>query len=310
MVTAEKIIRTIIPTATVIAVLLGLSIIMDLPPYPSGTAAAAPAAASTNSAAAKKPKLDVGYQPTPYEIVEKMLNMANVSKSDLVYDLGCGDGRLVVAAAKERGATGVGIDLDPERIRESEENARQAGVAGRVRFFQQDLFKTPIGEATVVMLYLWPEVNVRLRPKLFSELKPGTRVLSHNHDMGEWKTDQFAKILKHRIYYWVIPANIAGSWTWSQKIGGRTAEATLRLKQRFQEITGTLTIGNSTVPITPAMLSGKQLSLSAEPLIDGVKKTVILSAQAEGNVLQGTMEIGGSAASGKTAWEAKRRNGS
>jgi hypothetical protein len=308
MVTAGKVIRIKMSTVTVIALLLGLSVTAGSL-YRAGTATAAPATASTNKKVEKKPKLDVGYQPTPYEIVDRMLSMANVRKNDLVYDLGCGDGRLVVMAAKERGAKGVGVDLDPERIRESEENARKAGVADQVRFFQQDLFKTEIGKATVVMLYLWPEVNIRLRPKLFAELKPGTRVLSHNHDMGEWKPDQYEEILKHRIYFWVIPANIAGSWTWPMKMGSGTTDATLRLNQSFQKITGTLTIENSTVPIISTKLRGSQLSLSAEPLIDGKKVTIKLAGQAEGDALRGTIGIPGRAANIITTWNAKRSKG-
>jgi predicted O-methyltransferase YrrM len=305
MVKASKAIRIKILRVTVIALLLGLSITVHSL-YTSGTAIAAPGTAPASSKIEKKPKLDVGYMPTPYEIVEKMLNMANVRNSDMVYDLGCGDGRVVVMAAKERGATGVGIDLDPVRIRESEENARKAGVADRVRFLQQDLFKTEIGDATVVMIYLWPEVNIRLRPKLFAELKPGTRILSHNHDMGEWKPDQYAEISKHRIYFWVIPANIAGSWTWPMKMGSRTADVTLRLNQNFQKITGTFTIENSTVPITRTKLSGSRLSLSAEPLINGKKVTLKLAARAEGNTLHGTME---KAANSMTTWNAERSKG-
>jgi hypothetical protein len=293
---------------TVIALLLGPSITVDSLATP-GTAFAASGTAPASSKIEKKPKLDVGYMPTPYEIVEKMLNMASVRNNDVVYDLGCGDGRLVVMAAKERGATGVGVDLDPVRIKESKENARKAGVADRVRFFQQDLFKTEIGEATVVMLYLWPEVNIRLRPKLFAELKPGTRVLSHNHDMGEWKPDQYAEISKHRIYFWTIPADIAGSWTWPMKMGNRTTDVTLRLNQNFQKLTGTFTIENSTVPITRTKLSGSQLSLSAEPLIEGKKVMVMLVAQAEGTALHGTMVMPGRAANGMTTWNAKRGKG-
>jgi predicted O-methyltransferase YrrM len=308
MVKANKAIRIKVLGVTVVALMLGLSVTVDSP-YAAGTATAAPSAAPASSKIEKKPKLDVGYMPTPYEIVEKMLNMANVRNSDLVYDLGCGDGRVVIMAAKERGATGVGVDLDPVRIRESEENARKAGVADRVRFFQQDLFKTEIGEATVVMLYLWPEVNIRLRPKLFAELKPGTRILSHNHDMGEWKPDQYAEISKHRIYYWVIPSNVAGSWTWPMKMGSRTTDVTLRLHQNFQKITGTFTIENSTVPIARTKLIGSQLSLSAEPLIDRKKVMVKLAAQSEGNAMHGTMEIPGRAANGMTTWNAERSKG-
>ena len=135
-------------------------------------------------------KLDVPYEPSSEEVVRAMIEIAKVGKNDLVYDLGCGDGRIVIAAAQKAGARGVGVDLNPERIKESRENALKANVTDRVHFFQQDLFQPQIGNATVVMLYLWPEVNLRLRPKLFRELKPGTRVVSHSHDMGCWEPDQ------------------------------------------------------------------------------------------------------------------------
>lgn len=291
---------------TGIAVALLLGTFVGVEPRPRGTVTEALAAAQAPSKGEKRAKLDVGYQPTPYEIVEKMLTMADVQKTDIVYDLGCGDGRVVVMAAKARGARGVGIDLDPARIRESKENARKAGVADRVRFLRQDLFKTEIREATVVMLYLWPEVNVRLRPKLFAELEPGTRVLSHNHDMGEWKPDQYAELAKHRIYSWIVPANIAGSWTGPVTLGQRTANASLRLQQSFQRVTGTFTLGNSTVPITSAELRGRELTLSAETVVDGNRAMVRLAALVEGESLQGAMEISGVTAGGGSAWKAQR----
>jgi hypothetical protein len=159
------------------------------------------------------------------------------------------------------------------------------------------------------MLYLWPQVNIRVRSKLFAELKPGTRVLSHNHDMGEWKPDQYAEISKHRIYFWVIPANIAGSWIWPMKMGSRTTDAILQLNQKFQKITGTLTIDNSTIPVTYANLSGNQLNLSAEVLIDRKKVTIQIAAQAEGNALRGTMEMTDTSAKSKTTWNAERNKG-
>lgn len=134
-----------------------------------------------------------------------MLELAEVTPRDVVYDLGCGDGRIVIAAAKEFGARGVGIDIDPARIAESEKNARKAGVAGRVRFRNEDLFEADIREATVVTLYLWPWVNLKLRPKLLRELKPGTRVVSHCHDMGDWIPERRIEVNGHRIYLWRIP---------------------------------------------------------------------------------------------------------
>jgi SAM-dependent methyltransferase len=150
---------------------------------------------------------DVPYVPTPQEVVDEMLRMANVGKDDVVYDLGCGDGRLVITAVKKFGAKrGVGVDIDPQRIKESNENARAAGVADRVRFVEQDLFKADFKEATVVTLYLLPDVNLRLRPKLWSDLKPGTRVVSHAFDMGDWQPEKTASVEGRTIYFWTIPA--------------------------------------------------------------------------------------------------------
>jgi ribosomal protein L11 methylase PrmA len=159
------------------------------------------------AAAAEKPKraLDVHWEPSEPGIVNAMLDLANVTKKDVVYDLGCGDGRIVIEAARKRGARGVGIDMDPQRIAESKENARQAGVGSKVRFLTQDLFESDIHEATVVMLYLWPQVNLKLRPKLLADLKPGTRVVSHSHDMGDWKAEKEVEVEGHRLYFWTIP---------------------------------------------------------------------------------------------------------
>ena len=126
------------------------------------------------------------WEPSTDEIVTAMLKMAKVKKGDIVYDLGCGDGRIVIQAAKQFGVRGVGIDIDPKRIDESNANAQKAGVTNLVKFVEADLFESDIREATVVMLFLWPSVNLKLRPKLLKELKPGTRVVSHSHDMGEW----------------------------------------------------------------------------------------------------------------------------
>ncbi|MCI0627722.1 MAG: methyltransferase domain-containing protein [Acidobacteria bacterium] len=150
---------------------------------------------------------DVQYVPTPQDVVEELLKLADVKKDDVVYDLGCGDGRIVITAAKRYGARGVGIDIDPERIRESKEKAEKEGVADRVRFREEDLFESDIKEATVVTLYLLNSLNQKLKPKLLKDLKPGTRVVSHNFDMGEWKPEKTVQLLGSTIYLWVIPAN-------------------------------------------------------------------------------------------------------
>jgi precorrin-6B methylase 2 len=148
--------------------------------------------------------LDVPFVPTPENVVAKMLDAAQVGPGDVVYDLGSGDGRIVIAAAR-RNARGVGIDIDPQRIKESRANAQKAGVSKRVEFREGDLFKTPLGEATVVTLYLLPSLNLKLRPKLLAELKPGTRVVSYGFDMGNWQPDAMHSIGSSTVYLWTIP---------------------------------------------------------------------------------------------------------
>ena len=169
------------------------------------TAQRAPATAQRAPAAAPRAP-DVIYVPTPPEVVEEMLKLADVKKGDVLYDLGSGDGRIAVTAAKKYGIRAVGIDIDPERIREANENARKAGVEKLVKFRNEDLFKANIGEATVVTLYLLPDLNVKLRPRLWNELKPGTRIVSHQFDMAEWKPQKQLELNGRTIYFWTIPA--------------------------------------------------------------------------------------------------------
>jgi SAM-dependent methyltransferase len=152
------------------------------------------------------PTPDVGFVPTPERVVDAMLRLARVTRDDTVYDLGSGDGRIVIAAAQRYGARGVGIDIDPKRIEEAQRNARAARVLHRVRFLQQDLFESDFGEATVVTLYLLPRLNLRLRPVLLAQLKPGTRVVSHGFDMGDWRPDRAVRVGTTTIYLWTIPA--------------------------------------------------------------------------------------------------------
>lgn len=163
----------------------------------------APGAAVAADGPAKP--LDVPYVPTPQIVVDKMLSMANVGKNDIVYDLGCGDGRIVVTAAKQHGARGVGVDLNPQRIAEANANARKAGVEKNVKFMVGDLFQMDVSEATVVTLYLLPAVNRDLRPRLWKQLKVGTRVVSHAFDMGaEWPPEKTETVDGKEIYYWTI----------------------------------------------------------------------------------------------------------
>lgn len=148
---------------------------------------------------------DVHYVPTKQTVVEAMLDMAKVNGNDVVYDLGCGDGRIVVTAAKKYGATGRGIDIDPERISEANRNAEQAGVTDKVKFIEANLFSSDISEASVVTLYLLNSLNMKLRPILFEQLKPGTRVVSHAFDMGDWEPDETKRVDGATIYLWTVP---------------------------------------------------------------------------------------------------------
>jgi SAM-dependent methyltransferase len=154
----------------------------------------------------------VPYELTPYLVTEAMLELAKVSKDDVVYDLGSGDGRIVITAAQKFGARGVGIDINAKLVQESQENARKAGVNDRVQFLKQDLFKADVRQATVVTLYLLPQINLKLRPLLLRQLKPGTRIVSHDYGMGDWKPDQVVQIQapdrRHTLYYWVVPKEI------------------------------------------------------------------------------------------------------
>ncbi len=221
-------------------------------------------------------KKDVPYVPTPQPVVDRMLEMAAVTKDDVVYDLGCGDGRMVVTAAKKYGASGVGVDIDPQRIKESNDNAKSAGVTDKVKFSIKDLFTMEFGEANVLTMYLLPDVNLKLRPKILSDMKPGSRIVSHSFDMDDWKPDGEDEVDSSTIYFWIVPAQVEG--TTEAKIkpeGGQEQQAKLNLKQSFQEVTGTANIGGKDVEIKDGKLKGSELSFTA----DGKKYT----AKLEGN---------------------------
>lgn len=161
------------------------------------------------------PHLDVPFVPTPLSVVDVMLEVAGVTGDDVVYDLGSGDGRIVIAAARKHGARGVGYDLDPVRVKEARANAREAGVEDRVRFEVQNVFTADFREATVVTMYLLPDVNQQLKPRLLAELRPGTRIVSHAFDLGDWKADKVLEVKgdhgNHTVYYWVVPPRKSGS---------------------------------------------------------------------------------------------------
>jgi SAM-dependent methyltransferase len=260
---------------------------------------------------AREQKPDVVFVPTPPEVVAKMLEMAAVGKQDVVYDLGCGDGRIVITAVQKFGAKkGIGIDIDPQRIKESTENAKKAGVTDRVKFLQQDLFKTDISEASVVTLYLLPSLNVRLRPYLFHMLRPGDRIVSHSFDMAEWKPDQTADVdtegFSRMAYYWVLPAGVAGSWRWDKLAADGGKAVQLRLHQRFQAVSGSCTVGGQEVPIRDAKLKGSELSFTVTRPVDGKPLTLRYTGRASGDTITGTVQPQGDSSAEKQQWMARR----
>lgn len=254
--------------------------------------------------------LDVPFVPTSEEIMAEMFRMAAVTKDDLVYDLGCGDGRMVVAAAKQYGAKAVGVDLNPERIRESRQNAAKIGVADRVKFVEGNLFDADISQATVMMLYLLPGVNLKLRPKLLKELKPGARIVSHDFNMGDWKPDATSKIKGGSIYYWVVPANVSGTWAWSlsaKKDGTETEEYVARFIQKFQETSGGATVAGSKIPINKASISGDRIRFSLEVQQNGRKMPIVFDGRVNGDAIRGKAYPGGEWAGTAIPWEATRK---
>ncbi len=228
-------------------------------------------ASAAPAAALQRRELEVPFVPTPHTLVQKMLDLARLEAGDYLIDLGCGDGRIAVAAA-QRGARALGVDLDPLRVQEAFAAARQAGLAGQVSFRRQDLFATPLHEADVLALYLLPAINLRLRPQLLTELRPGARVVSHAFDMGDWVADAEETHDGRRIFMWVVPEVAGGSWAVTHPDGRQQA---LELEQRFQMVSGTLSGGGVSQTVT-GRLSGALLNLASD------NGTMRMSAVVEG----------------------------
>jgi len=210
--------------------------------------------------AAREPELEVPFVPTPHTLVQRMLDLAEVGPQDYLIDLGCGDGRIAVAAAL-RGARALGVDLSPMRIAEAHAAARIAGVEARAGFRRQDLFRTPIWEASVIALYLMPEINLRLRPRLLTELRPGARVVSHAFDMGDWRPEAEETLDGRRIFLWLVPAVAGGTWQLSEP---GSPPLLLEIEQRFQELTGTLSGDGRMAALGEAVLRGTALRFTVE----------------------------------------------
>jgi SAM-dependent methyltransferase len=243
---------------------------------------------------------DVPFVPTNEKTIEEMLRMCDVTATDVVYDLGCGDGRIAIMAAKQFGATAVGIDIDPQRIKESKANAAKAGVQDKVQFIQKDIFEADFSKATVVTLYLLSTINLKLRPKLFEQLRPGTRIVSHDFSMDDWEPDKVRRVGGDIIYQWVVPADAGGVWGWND---GKSGERyTLRISQRFQKVQGTWNGGNRTAPIQDAVLTGDALSFT----VNRPDGDLRVQAKVAGDLLQGTIEPAGRQGNDKSSFRAKR----
>jgi precorrin-6B methylase 2 len=246
------------------------------------------------AASAQGVQRDVPYVPTPETVVKRMLELADVKKDEYVIDLGSGDGRIAIAAARDHGARALGVDIDPQRIKEANENAAKAGVTARVTFRQENLFETPIKEASVITMYLLTSVNAKLRPRLLEELRPGTRIVSHAFSMGEWKPDVHEQVDGRDVYLWIIPAKVGGQWT--VKDGAQSF--TVKLEQEFQELSGSATIGGKPSPVTNGKINGDQVVFTLQ--IDG--KPATFAGKISGNKIDG---MAGPTAT-KRDWSASR----
>jgi len=274
-----------------------------LPALAAALALALPAEAAAQEASAAARTPDVHFVPTDTTKVREMLSAANVSASDVVYDLGCGDGRFVITAVKKyKARRGVCVDIDPVRIKESRSNADTAGVVSKIEFVEGDLIEQDLSKASVVTLYLLPSLNVRLRPKLFEELRPGTRVVSNAFDMGDWKADHTMTVktnsgMQSYAYLWIIPADVSGQWRLTTE-GGGAREHTLDVKQKYQEVSGTATSGGKATPLTNFTVKGDKIAFT---LGEGADRAE-LTGTVRGDKASGTAKGKG----GSWKWSASR----
>ena len=227
-----------------------------------------------------QPGKDVVWVPTAQSLVDRMLDAAKLTASDYLVDLGSGDGRIPIAAARTRGARGLGVDIDPARVREATANAAAAGVAHRVTFRREDLFRTPLGDTDVLTLYLSQDINVRLRDRILSEMRPGARVISHDFDMGEWRADQRQQIGTANVYLWVVPARVSGRWAMTVA-GGQNA--VLTIDQRYQQFTGALEQGGQSARIEQGRIDADRVRFILR--MGGVRR--VFEGRLQGNQLIG-----------------------
>jgi SAM-dependent methyltransferase len=235
---------------------------------------------------------DVIWVPTPDALVTRMLTAARVTKDDLVYDLGSGDGKIPIAAAKQFGAKAVGIEYNADMAELARRNAKRAGVDNMVTIITGDIFKEDFSKATVVTMYLLPDLNLKLRP-IILKMKPGTRVASHQFHMGDWDPDEKYSIEFRDAYLWYVPANVEGSWTFKENGNSNSAEGTLSLVQRYQRVGGTVTMGGKQQPLLGAALQGDKLSFS---FVDAENNLRTARVTVAGNNFSGDLSMQGRSA--------------
>jgi len=256
------------------------------------------------------------YVPTAPSVVERMLEIAKVGPDDFVIDLGSGDGRIVITAARKHGARGFGVEIDPQLVTQANANARSAGVSDRVSFREGDLFATDLSEATVVTIYLLKRATMKLRSGLL-ELKPGTRIVSNAASMGDWRPDYF-EILdvkdkvrpdaprKTYIHFWIVPAKVAGTWRWLMRVGTRTQTYELVVSQQFQMLSGTLRGGAREVKLEEGTLQGDRITLGFTAEVDGKPLRHRLAGRVAGHSIMGTASVEGEGLQREAEWKATR----
>ncbi len=257
---------------------------------------------------------DTPYVQTPQNVVDRMLQIANVGPGDYVIDLGSGDGRMIITAASKYGARGFGVDLDRRLVELSNRLAARAGIADRAVFYTRDLYETDLTLASVITIYLLPEVNLMVRPKLLATLKPGTRIVSHDYDMGEWPPDQqlvmdapdksVGRDKISKVFFWVVPANAAGKWRWQLPQRGKSADFELTLMQNFQRVAGSVAAGGKVWPLENARLRGDELSFSTHDKAEGIRYE--FAGRLNGNALTGTVRVAGPTSQRQLEWDATR----
>jgi len=265
------------------------------------------------AAAAQEGRGNVIYVPTPQVVVDAMLKMAKVGAKDFVIDLGSGDGRIVITAAKKYGARGFGVDLDTYLLKIANANAKKEGVADRARFIEQNLFETDLSQATVITSYLLPSMNEDLRPKILA-LKPGTRLVAHDYAMGQWDPDDSETLIvpektvgdpgKSYIFFWIVPARVAGTWQSQIMAGAKPAPWQFRFEQNFQLVHGTARAGEQDVKLPQFRLAGEQLSFKVEVPAAGKPATYVFRGWVKGDVIEGNVTVGDGSGQRVMPWRA------